>query len=52
LTVENLDKMSGVLTDKDLEILKSAALSIELGNSEKQFAKRLKEVENVYKKAL
>ena len=52
LTVENLDKMSGVLTDKDIDILKSAALSIELWNSETQFVKRMEEVENVYRKAL
>lgn len=52
LTLDNLDKMSGVLTDKDIEILKNAALSITLDNSEKQFVKRMEEVENVYRKAL
>ena len=52
LTLDNLDKMSGVLTDKDIEILKNAALSITLSNSEAQFVKRMEEVENIYRKAL
>ncbi|WNC74059.1 hypothetical protein RGQ13_08705 [Thalassotalea psychrophila] len=31
LTVENLDKMSGVLTDKDIQVLRSAASALDTG---------------------
>lgn len=44
LTVDNLDKMSGVLTDKDIQILKSAAAGLKLGMSEDAFESELNRV--------
>lgn len=52
ITIDNLDKMSWVLTDKDLEILKWAGTALSSNLSEKQFIERITELEKVYKKAL
>lgn len=41
LTIENLDLMSGVLTDKDIEILKGAATSLDQGMSGEGFDSEL-----------
>ena len=52
ITINNLDKMSGVLTDNDIKILKDAWTAINTSISEKQFIERITELEKVYKKAL
>lgn len=41
LTLENLSKMPGVLTDKDIKILANAASGLEMGMSKPEFKKRL-----------
>ena len=52
ITIDNLDKMSGVLTDKDIEILKDAGTAISSDLSEEQFVERIWELERIYKRAL
>jgi len=52
ITIDNLDKMTWVLTDKDLEILKGAGTALSSNLSEEQFVERITELEKVYKKAL
>ena len=52
ITIDNLDKMTWVLTDKDLEILKWAGTALSSNLSEDQFVERITELEKVYKKAL
>ena len=47
LTLENLDKMSGVLTDKDIQLLSSAASGLELGMSRKALEDRMSIIKSV-----
>lgn len=44
LTLDNLKLMSGVLTDKDIALLRSAASGLEKGMSESKFKSRLKTI--------
>jgi len=56
LTMENLDKMSGVLTDKDIQLLANAASALRYGMSEGQLKvemnKILKAMDRTINKAL
>lgn len=52
LTLENLDKMTGILTDKDLEVLKWANTSLSLTMSEKAFTKELDKIKVAAQNAL
>lgn len=53
LVLENLDLMSGVLTDNDIAILRSAATNINTAtSSEAWFAEGLKQMEKKYMEAL
>jgi len=47
LTLENLDKMTGELTDKDIQLLSSAASGLELGMSRKAFEARMNIIRSV-----
>jgi len=47
LTLENLDKMSGVLTDRDIQLLSSAASGLEFGMSRKALEARLSIIKSV-----
>ncbi len=47
LTLDNLDKMTGVLTDKDIEILSSAASAIKPGMSEPAMRKEFNRIKNL-----
>ena len=47
LTLENLDKMIGALTDKDIQLLSSAASGLELGMSRKAFEARMNIIRSV-----
>jgi len=47
LTLENLDKMIGELTDKDIQLLSSAASGLELGMSRKAFEARMNIIRSV-----
>jgi len=46
LTVDNLDKMSGVLSESDIKILKSAAAGLDIGQSEEAFSGELDRIIN------
>jgi hypothetical protein len=48
LTLGNLDKMSGVLSESDIKILRSAAGGLEAGMSEQSFRDRLQEIRSVF----
>lgn len=48
LTLGNLDKMSGVLTDRDIQVLASAAGGIEAGMSRGALESRLKTIRNIF----
>jgi len=45
LTIENLDLMTGILTDKDLEVLRGANTSLSLGMSEAAFREEMWKIE-------
>jgi hypothetical protein len=47
LTLENLNKMSGVLTDKDIQILASAGAGLKAGMSEKAMRAQLNKIRDV-----
>jgi len=47
LTIENLDLMKGVLTDKDIEILRSAASGLDISGSEQGFRDELKRLRDL-----
>ena len=47
LTLENLDKMSGVLTDRDIQLLSSAASGLEFGMSRKALEARISIIKSV-----
>lgn len=47
LTLENLDKMTGVLSETDIKILASAASGLEAGMSEDAFRARMETIRNV-----
>jgi len=47
LTLENLNKMTGVLTDKDIEILRNAATNISVGMTKDAFDDELTRVKGV-----
>lgn len=49
LTLDNLDKMTGVLTDRDIEVLASAASAIKPGMSEPAMRKEFNRIKNVLK---
>jgi hypothetical protein len=49
LTLENLDKMTGVLTDRDIQLLSSAASGLELGMSRKALEARMSIIRSVLK---
>lgn len=48
LTLGNLDKMSGVLTDRDIQVLASAAGGIEPGMSKEALVDRLNRIKRVF----
>jgi len=52
LTLENLDKMSGVLTDKDIAVLSSAASGIEKGMSPNAFRRQANKIKAVLKRGI
>lgn len=52
LTLDNLDKMSGVLTDKDIEVLRSSATRLRKTTTEKEFLSVLTEMENTFDRAI
>ena len=52
LTIKNLDKMTGILTDKDLEVLKGAETALSLNMSEKEFKKELDKIEGAVKNSM
>lgn len=45
LTLENLGVLKGAISDKDMEVLKSAATSLNMNMSEKEFRKTIDEME-------
>jgi len=47
LTLENLGKMTGVLTDRDIQLLSSAASGLELGMSREALESRLSTIRSV-----
>jgi hypothetical protein len=52
LTLSNLDKMSGVLTDKDIQVLRSAATRLRKSTSEGEFLGVLDEMERTFDRAV
>lgn len=50
LTLDNLNKMSGVLSDSDIKILQSAGAGLEPGMSEKALRNRLQQIRTVLMK--
>lgn len=52
ITLPNLDKLKGAMSDKDIAFLKSAATSLTLNMSEKEFDKTLEEVKEKYQNML
>lgn len=52
LTLPNLDKLKGAMSDKDIAFLKSAATSLNLDMTEAEFDKTLKAVKEKYQKML
>lgn len=52
LTLDNLSKMSGVLSDSDIKILQSAGAGIEQGMSRKAFIRRLNTIKNVLERKM
>ena len=51
ITMDNLDKMSGVLTDKDLEVLRGSLQSLDRKQSEEAFRSSLNEIIRITEKA-
>ncbi len=47
LTLENLDKMSGVLTDRDIQVLASAASGLETSMSPSAFKSQLNKIKGI-----
>lgn len=47
MTLDNLEKMSGVLSDSDIKLLRSASSGLEPGMSEKSMRKRLEQIKKV-----
>lgn len=52
ITLPNLDKLKGAMSDKDIAFLKSAATSLSLDMSEAEFDKTLKAVKDKYETML
>lgn len=52
LTLENLDKMTGVLTDRDIQVLASAASGLETNMSEKAFKAQLNKIKNTLNRGI
>lgn len=52
LTLDNLDKMSGVLTDKDIEILRNAATRLRKTTTEEEFLNTLREMEQTVERTI
>lgn len=50
LTLGNLEKMSGILSDSDIKILRSAASGLEPGMSEDAFTNRINKIRSVFQK--
>lgn len=52
LTLENMSKMTGILSDSDIKILRSAAAGLTAGMSKKAFIRKLEEIKaRIIKKA-
>jgi hypothetical protein len=52
LTLANLDKMSGVLTDRDIQVLRSAATRLRKTTTEKEFLGVLDEMEATFQRSI
>lgn len=52
LTLENLDKMTGVLTDRDIQVLASAASGLETNMSEKAFKAQLNKIKTTLNRGI
>lgn len=52
LTLSNLDKMSGVLTDRDIQVLRSAATRLRKTTTEQEFLGVLDEMERTFQRSV
>lgn len=52
LTLENLDLMSGVLSETDIQILSSAATKLDLSLSEKEYMEEVEKIEDRFLRAI
>lgn len=52
LTLENLDKMSGVLTDRDIQVLASAASGLETSMSPDAFKRQLNKIKSTLNRGI
>lgn len=52
LTLDNLDKMTGVLTDRDIQVLRSAATRLRKSTTEQEFLNVLQEMEGTFDRAI
>jgi hypothetical protein len=52
LTLSNLDKMSGVLTDRDIQVLRSAATRLRKTTTEQEFLGVLDEMEQTFQRSV
>jgi hypothetical protein len=52
LTLANLDKMSGVLTDRDIQVLRSAATRLRKTTTEQEFLGVLDEMERTFQRSI
>lgn len=52
LTLDNLDKMSGVLTDRDIQVLRSAATRLRKTTTEEEFLGVLQEMEDTFTRSI
>lgn len=52
LTLDNLDKMSGVLTDRDIQVLRSAATRLRKTTTEAEFLNTLDEMDSIFQRTV
>lgn len=52
LTLDNLDKMSGVLTDRDIQVLRSAATRLRKTTTETEFLNTLDEMDSIFQRTI
>ncbi|MDQ0316396.1 hypothetical protein [Amorphus orientalis] len=52
LTLENLDLMSGVLSETDVKILSGAATKLRKGTSEREFQQELENIKSTFQRAI